>query len=755
MKLKHFTFLLFVCSIAQKSFSQTNVVVGVPLERTVLQRQSNDYAPVFVSGSYTLFINSVEVQLTALNGGISVPWTSIVSNPAGGFFKGSVNVYKGWYKLEARGMLNGVQVGSIHTVQKVGVGEVFIVAGQSNGQGVGGSDGSLAAVDDRVNTVDYTIPYVSCPGPNFNCGNPQLPFPSYSQLSFSPNLSPNGNSSWCWGKLGDLISARINAPVVFFNAAAGGSGVYNWSKSAYNQLSNHYFFNSQFGNNVEIPYVYLNRSLKNYASFLGARAVLWHQGESDAKFPNAGGSTINRTIYKDELKKVIDKSRADYGRQIPWVVAKATYFQGITDAEIINGQNDIRAASTQVFEGPNTDGIQPRPDDVHLTGAANLTTLASAWDTWLSNSFFTASTPQAAREPLSVAVSCPNNGGNLTFTAQAGFATYYWVNGNNSFETSFSNAQAVTLGQGTYRVYGADANGNLSFSTPIVVPANPYPVKPVISPAGPITNCSGGTVTLTSNSSNVVNVWSTGSNAQSIGVATSGNYTVTSQNVFGCNATSDPVAVTAGSSSGPPTITPSGTNYICQSGGSLTLTSSSPTGNIWSTGETTQSIVVSTTGNYSVTVSGGCGNTSASTTVIVSPAVVASASPSSIVYGQTTTLTASNCSGTVNWNNGAGSGSSVVVQPTANVTYLATCASTGCSGSVAVAVNQCPPAHSITTTINSTSPTTEFRAANTVVATNRINSGNIIYRAGGSVTLNPGFRVEPGTVFRAYVQGCP
>ena len=730
-------------------------MVGVPLERTVLQRQSNDFAQVFVSGTYSLNINSIEVQFTALNGGVSIPWTSIVSNPTGGFFKGSINVFKGWYKLETRGMLNGTQIGSIYTVQKMGVGEVFIVAGQSNGQGVGGGDGSLAATDDRVNTVDYTIPYVSCPGPNFDCGNPQLPFPTYSQLGFSPNISPNGNSSWCWGKLGDLISARINAPVVFFNAAAGGSGIYNWSKSAYNQLSNHYFFNSQFGNNVEIPYVYLNRSLKNYASFLGVRAVLWHQGESDAKFPNAGGGTITRTIYRDELKKVIDKSRADFARTIPWVVAKATYFQGITSSEIINGQDDIRAASTQVFEGPNTDGLQPRADDVHLTGNTNLNALANAWDGWLTNSFFSASTPQTARQPLSVAISCPNNGGNLTLTAQAGFAAYYWVNGNNSFETAFSNAQAVTLGQGTYRVYGADASGNLAFSAPVVVPANPYPTKPAISPAGPITDCSGNAIVLTSNSSNVINVWSSGSNAQSINVTTSGNYTVTSQNVFGCNTTSDPVSVTVGSSANAPTITPSGTNYICQNGGSLTLTSSSPTGNLWNTGETTQSIVVSNTGNYSVSVNGECAGTSASTTVIVSASIVATASPSSIVYGQPTALTASNCSGTVNWNNGAGSGTSVSVQPAANTTYLATCASTGCTGSVAVAVNQCPPAHSVTTTLSAGSATNEFRAANTVVATNVISSGTIIYRAGQSVTLNPGFKTEPGTVFRAFIQGCP
>ena len=48
-----------------------------------------------------------------------------------------------------------------------------------------------------------------------------------------------------------------------------------------------------------------------------------------------------------------------------------------------------------------------------------------------------------------------------------------------------------------------------------------------------------------------------------------------------------------------PTITLSGNDTICQ-GQSLTLTSSEPFGNEWSTGDTTQSITISQPGNYNV-----------------------------------------------------------------------------------------------------------------------------------------------------------
>lgn len=66
-----------------------------------------------------------------------------------------------------------------------------------------------------------------------------------------------------------------------------------------------------------------------------------------------------------------------------------------------------------------------------------------------------------------------------------------------------------------------------------------------------------------------------------------------------------------------------------------------------------------------------------------------SANPSSINSGQSSTLSASNCSGTVNWSTGA-TGNSLTVSPTSTTTYTATCSAGGCSSgsaSVTVTVN--------------------------------------------------------------------
>lgn len=68
-----------------------------------------------------------------------------------------------------------------------------------------------------------------------------------------------------------------------------------------------------------------------------------------------------------------------------------------------------------------------------------------------------------------------------------------------------------------------------------------------------------------------------------------------------------------------PIITANPGTTICE-GGSVTLTSSAVTNNVWSTQETTRSISVNTAGTYSVTLnSGGCSSTSDPINIIVVP----------------------------------------------------------------------------------------------------------------------------------------
>ncbi|MBL7955213.1 MAG: HYR domain-containing protein, partial [Flavobacteriales bacterium] len=126
------------------------------------------------------------------------------------------------------------------------------------------------------------------------------------------------------------------------------------------------------------------------------------------------------------------------------------------------------------------------------------------------------------------------------------------------------------------------------------------PAIPTITASGPTTFCSGGSVTLTS-SSTTGNLWSNGATTNSITVNTAGTYKVTVTDANGCSSASASISVTLNTPPATPVITASGPTTFC-SGGTVTLTSSSASGNLWSNGATTNSITVNTAGSYAVSV---------------------------------------------------------------------------------------------------------------------------------------------------------
>ena len=129
-----------------------------------------------------------------------------------------------------------------------------------------------------------------------------------------------------------------------------------------------------------------------------------------------------------------------------------------------------------------------------------------------------------------------------------------------------------------------------------------------------------------------------------------------------------------------PTIAASGSTSFC-TGGSVDLTSSAASGNVWSTNATTATITVSATGNYSVTVTdaNGCSSTSAPISVNVSsaPAPTISASSTQACSGDVVTVTASAADSYL-WSTGETS-QSIQVTNTAAV-YVTVTNANACNG---------------------------------------------------------------------------
>jgi PKD repeat protein len=181
------------------------------------------------------------------------------------------------------------------------------------------------------------------------------------------------------------------------------------------------------------------------------------------------------------------------------------------------------------------------------------------------------------------------------------------------------------------------------------------------------------------------------------------NYYVSQVNASGDESMRALITVTVNALPATPTINAGGPTSFC-TGGSVTLTSSAATGNVWSTSAPTASITVSTSGSYTVTVTdaNNCSATSAATVVNVSnaPLPTISATATQACSGDSVVITAS-ASDSYVWSNNATT-QSITVFNTETVSVTTTnanaCNGVGTSAPITVTFTQSPTANGSFTT---------------------------------------------------------
>ncbi len=289
-------------------------------------------------------------------------------------------------------------------------------------------------------------------------------------------------------------------------------------------------------------------------------------------------------------------------------------------------------------------------------------------------------------------------GGSVVLSAPTGFSSYRWSNGATTREITITAT-------GNFTVTVADANGCSGTSAATAVTVNATPT-PTISANGPTTFCQGENVTLSAPTGYTSYRWSNGATTREITVSTTGNFTVTVADANGCSGTSAATAVTVNTRPAP-AISASGPTSICQ-GESVTL--SAPAGYAsyrWSNGATSREIIVTATGNFTVTVAdaNGCSGTSAATAVTVhtmpNPTITADG-PLTFCLGEQVTLSAPAGYASYRWSNGATT-REITVSASGTFTVTATNSEscTGTSPEVVVTVRTRP-----TPIISANGPTT-------------------------------------------------
>jgi hypothetical protein len=323
-----------------------------PLDFQVFQRAQASVGTIDVVGNLPVPARAEAVLEVCLD---EADWKSIAVIGAGqSQFSAPFEARSGgWYQLAVRvrvadDVLAEVMVGD------VGIGEVFVIAGQSNSANHGAE--KQQSLSGMVSTFD---------GKGWRIAHDPQPGASGRGGSFVPPFA-------------DAIADRFKVPVGIVSTGVGATSVREWlprgSKfpnppTILNKVSELPNGEWQSKGGVFDHFVARAKSLGPH----GFRAVLWHQGESDANQRDPT-RTLPGSLYQKYLTALIERSREEVGWKFPWFVAQASYHTPDDP-----GSEDIRSAQQALWisgvalEGPDSDALGGENRDnggkgVHFSG---------------------------------------------------------------------------------------------------------------------------------------------------------------------------------------------------------------------------------------------------------------------------------------------------------------------------------------------------------------------------------------------------
>jgi hypothetical protein len=562
--MKKFYILILIISFFNQTEGQ--ISLNFPMERQIFQRNNSNQAFIHISGNFTSDYDSITAKVTprVIGQGTESSWQKVCNRNSKPYFLGKISAIGGWYKLAVKAFKDGLVIDSIGRA-RVGVGEVFVIAGQSNATGTTNTSGQgLDTDEDRSNVMSYA---------NLKNDYNALPF-GFSPMDIDSVASdtvivgPFQLAPWCWGKLSEELVDSLNVPVLIYGAGFGGTRIAWWYQSAYNlpfdpERSPPPWVQSQY----QHPYGALGSVMKMYASLTGIRAVLWHQGEAD--------HGTSASWYQFYLEQVIAKTREQIEVDtLAWMVARASYSEAPA-ANVILGQNQTILNDVNVFAGPPTDnltGTYYRSDNIHLDTGPGLAEHANLWFNYITNGFLSSSTPILAQDFLELNFAC--NPGNpsepITLSSPASYSGYAWSNrdntnseslgytsdgngdytvlpplGYNRLNWGFDSTSSINVGAGRYSLnVRKPISGKMLFSSIVDLTTLTLPTNPVfLSSASQIR--LGDTLTLTGSNCNGLYKWNTGGiiNPLVLYPSVTANYTVECKTLHCLSSASDPTQV--------------------------------------------------------------------------------------------------------------------------------------------------------------------------------------------------------------------
>lgn len=375
-QLKKLAFGLALFFFYSQAWSQISLTS--PRHRIVYQRNQNNVAYIPIRGNWLTNTKRIDARAVARDGqGQTTGWFTIATSSQNGQFQGSLPATGGWYNVEVRAMADHVQLGAA-TIERVGVGEVFVIAGHSVAQG---QEFNLAGSDDeRVNTAPV-FPGTPAYANYENTANPVYLPRNFVHYSSGTAPAPFAHGTYFWAKTGQYLAQRLNVPILIFNAAFGGTSLEQWAKSALGQQFDHPFIKSSIG----MPYSNVKNTLQLYISQTGIRGVLSDHGQND-------WANTNEEQVLQYYQTWVNQARSDLNfSSLAVVVNRKTPFN---NSPVIRRVQERMSRSANCFPGPDYDLLSSNDfiDGIHLSLGGTEKT-ARAWSNALNDSFFANSNP--------------------------------------------------------------------------------------------------------------------------------------------------------------------------------------------------------------------------------------------------------------------------------------------------------------------------------------------------------------------------
>lgn len=324
-------FALFLPLLSFAGFSS-------PQDWQVFQRDATNRGEILVRGSVPAEATVVTARLLRADGTLVVEHSDeglarrgqeielALTAPAGG-----------WYRLELISRRGGKELETVE-VAHVGVGEVFVTAGQSNSVPAGESaqvSGMLTSYASYGNNAYVWRQPIDYPG------HPGTP----------------------WAVFATALSETLKMPVAVTMLGCGGTTVGQWLPAPNGNPAPAWCGDAAQPGGL---YDRLQKAVKAMGPF---RALLWHQGESDAAYATSA------EVYYQSLKSIMASLEKDSARKHTWFVANVSYIPGreikneigcpLTGApvEYLPRMAPVRAAQQRLWaeklalRGPDTDDL--------------------------------------------------------------------------------------------------------------------------------------------------------------------------------------------------------------------------------------------------------------------------------------------------------------------------------------------------------------------------------------------------------------